>query len=246
MEKHYDIGLYGWWGHDNFGGCLTYFALHETLKNMGYSVLMIQEALGISNIRYKIKDTCIAMRFAKKHYDCSAQVDYKELPEFNDICDTFFVGGDQLWNNLIPFVSEDDFLNWVNDDKRKISYSTSFGSKNHNPPVELKEKYSELLQRYNAISVRENYAPDLSKKIYGVEATEIIDAVFLQDKEVYEKIAKEATVSFDKKYLLAFILNPIPEKRKVIEDIAEKLGIDEIICIPDAAVAYHKSMNEVF
>ena len=44
MSRHYDVGIYGWWGHENFGGCLTYFALERTLESMGYDVLMIQEA----------------------------------------------------------------------------------------------------------------------------------------------------------------------------------------------------------
>ena len=69
IARHYDVGVYGWWCHENFGGCLTYFALERVLKKMGFSVLMIQEAKGLPG-RYIIPNTGISMRFAQKNYDC--------------------------------------------------------------------------------------------------------------------------------------------------------------------------------
>ena len=105
MEKHYDVGIYGWWCHENFGGCLTYFALERTIKKLGYSTLMIQEALGYPG-RYVIPQDCISMQFAKQVYDYAPQVDTKDMANFNNICDRFIVGGDQLWNESIPFSKE--------------------------------------------------------------------------------------------------------------------------------------------
>ena len=245
MQKHYDVGIYGWWGHENFGGCLTYFALEETIKNMGYSVLMIQEANGLPG-RYYIPDDCIAMTFAKQHYDCSPQVHAKELNKFNKICDAFIVGGDQLWNNQICFSKEDSFLNFVDENKTKLSYSTSFGAASFNPPKQFLDATKPLLKRFDAISVRENYAVDIAKKFYDVDATQHIDAVFLPDVSTYEKAAKKANVRLPgKNYLLAFILNPTADKRRQIEYIAKKLDL-EILCIPDAAAAYHKTFEEIF
>ncbi|MDL2302542.1 polysaccharide pyruvyl transferase family protein [Lachnospiraceae bacterium OttesenSCG-928-D06] len=244
MEKHYDIGVYGWWGHANFGGCLTYFALEKVLEKMGYTVLMIQEVLGFPG-RYKIPNDSIAMRFANKHYHCSPQVNVKELNEFNKLCDKFIVGGDQMWNYLIPFVKEDCFLNFVNSDKLKISYSTSFGTTHHNPPESFLHSMAPLLQKFDCISVREDYGVEIAKKLYGVNATQVIDAVFLLDKEDYIEASADYTVNLPEEYLLAFILNPTAEKRTQIEIIANKLGL-QILCIPDAASAYHKSFFEIF
>lgn len=245
MKKHYDVGIYGWWGHENFGGCLTYFALERTIKNLGYSVLMVQEATGLPG-RYVIPDNCIAMTFAKQHYDCSPQVDVRELGKFNQLCDAFIVGGDQLWNNRICFSKEDSFLNFVDENKTKLSYSTSFGTADFNPPKSFIDATSPLLKRFDAVSVREDYAVDIAKKFYGVNATQLIDAVFLPDVEEYRTAAKKANAKLpSKKYLLAFILNPTEAKRKQIEKIAEKLKLD-IICVPDAASAYHKNFADVF
>jgi len=244
LNSHYDVGIYGWWGHENFGGCLTYFALERTVKKLGYSVLMIQEANGLPG-RYTIPNNCISMTHALKEYDCAPQTDVKELYKYNDICDRFIIGGDQMWNNHIQFVKSDCFLDFVRDEKIKISYSTSFGPVKHSPSMEYVNNMAPLLQRFDAISVREDYAVDIAKNIYGTKAQQIIDAVFLPEKSEYLQVASYANCELPKEYLLAFILNPTVEKRKQIEIIAEKLHL-EIVCIPDAASALHKPFNEVF
>lgn len=244
MKKHYDVGIYGWWGHENFGGCLTYFALERAIRKLGYSVLMIQEANGLPN-RYKIPNNGIAMSFANKYYDCSPQLDARELSQFNDKCDKFIIGGDQMWNNFIPFVNKDNFLNFVDNDKLKISYSTSFGTKSHNPSEEYLSIMRPLLKRFDHVGVREDYAVDTARKLYGVEATQVIDAVFLLDKSEYLKVAEQANVKLPSKYLLAYILNPTLAKRREIEIIAEKLNLD-IVCVPDAASGLHEKFKEVF
>lgn len=244
IKSHYDVGIYGWWCHENFGGCLTYFSLERALKKMGYSVLMIQEAKGLPG-RYIIPETCISMTFAKKNYECSPQVDARELEKFNNVCDSFIIGGDQVWNNNIHFVKEDCFLNFVDENKTKISYSSSFGSKRHNPPKSFIDMAKPLLKRFDNISVREDYAVDLAREKYGVEARQVIDAVFLLDKKDFIEAARDSNFAFPNKYLFAFILNPSIEKRKQIESIARKLNL-EIVCCPDAASAYHESFSKIF
>lgn len=244
IDKQYDIGVYGWWGHDNFGGCLTYFALEQTLRKLNYSVLMIQEAIGLPP-RYHISDDCIAMKFANKHYNCSPQVHFRNLYKFNNICDKFMVGGDQLWNNTIPFVREDNFLNFVDENKLKISYATSFGTSKHNPPPSFLDNMAPLLSRFDQVLVREKYAIDTAKRLYNVEAKQVIDAVFLLDQSDYIEAITAPSAILPKKYLFAYIFNPTFEKRRHIETIAHKLNL-EIVCCPDAATAYHKLFFEVF
>lgn len=244
LNSHYDIGIYGWWGHDNFGGCLTYFALNTVLKKMGLSVLMIQEAKGLP-YRYIIPEDCVAMSFAKEHYECSPQVNAYELSLFNSFCDAFIIGGDQVWNNTIHFVKEDCFLNFVDENKIKISYSSSFGAQNHNPPVSFVEMATPLLHRFNYLSVREDYAVKIAKNLYGVDAKEVIDAVFLLDSMDYVDAVKNVDYEFPENFLLAFILNPTEEKRRQIECIATKLHLT-VVCIPDAASAYHDLFNKIF
>ncbi len=244
LERHFDVGIYGWWGHDNFGGCLTYYALNYAIKKMGYSVLMIQEAKGLPG-RYIIPKDCIAMEFANNNYAVSQQVDARELDQFNNYCDAFIIGGDQVWNPNIHFVKEDCFLNFVDENKTKISYSSSFGTAGHNPTKEFIDSVTPLLQRLDYVSVREDYAVEIAKKFYHTDAFQTIDAVFLLNKNDYLAVSGAEKYSFPHNFLFAFILDPTEQKRKQIESIAEKLNL-EIVCAPDAAAGQHKKFNQVF
>ena len=244
LKVHYDVGIYGWWGHDNFGGCLTYFALNKVIEKMGYSVVMLQEANGLP-VRYTIPEDCIAMQFITKNCDCTKQVNVLDLQQYNDLCDTFIVGGDQMWSFYIQMVREDNFLNFIDSNKTKLSYSTSFGPANFNPPKQFVDMAKPLLKEFDAISVREDYAVKLASEIYNVKAEQVIDAVFLLEKSDFVKVSSDASYDFPKKFLFAFILNPTKDKRRQVECIANKLGLD-IVCAPDAAAGYHKSFFELF
>jgi hypothetical protein len=243
--KHFDIGIYGWWDHENFGSILTYYALHQALTKLGYSTLMIHEALGATPRRYKMPERSLAIDFANRYYICSKQRHFDELPIYNRYCDTFIVGGDQMWNNLIGFVASDNFLCFANDDKRKISYSTSFGAKAKRVPPEFIETNAPHLKRFNAVSVREDYAVELAQRDYGVTATCVLDAVFLLDAQDYEMLIKRADFTTETKYLLAFILDATEDKCRVIRGIARRMGL-EVIVIPDAEKKNQAHSREIF
>ena len=245
LKMHYDVGIYGWWGHENFGGCLGYFALERAVKKLGYSVLMIQEAKGLPG-RYTIPSDSIAMSFANKVYDHAPQCDIVEMGRFNNVCDKFIVGGDQLWNEYIHFSKEDCFLSFVNDEKLKISYGTAFGQKNYMPSEQYLATARPLLQKFDAVSVREDYAMSTARRYYNVAAKEVVDAMFLLSKEDYEKeLKKFENPTLPSKYLLAYLENPISEKRRQVEAISKKLGL-EIICVPDIAQSQQDRMHQAF
>ena len=126
----------------------------------------------------------------------------------------------------------------------KISYSTSFGASDHNPPREYINQMAPLLKRFDSISVREDYAVNIAT-MYEARAVQVIDAVFLPEISDYLEIAKDANIELPNKYLVGFILDPTDEKRKQIECIAKKLQL-EILMIPDAAAAYHEKFNKIF
>ena len=51
-KKINDICIVGPWYGRNYGSMLTYYALHEAIKKMGYSILMINDPLETNNIIY--------------------------------------------------------------------------------------------------------------------------------------------------------------------------------------------------
>ena len=120
----------------------------------------------------------------------------------------------------------------------KIAYGTSFGHDSFRGSSENKRKAGFYLERFNAVSVREKYAVDLCKNDFGVDATEVLDPVFLCDKKHYEACIAESNLTKNppaRKYVLAYILDPTEKKQQAIEAEANRLDAD-IVCIPNANV----------
>lgn len=231
MDK-YDVGVIGWWYGENYGSMLTYYSLHQTLKKIGCSVLMIHEAVGYGKARVKWSDSIAPMKFAKKYYDYTEQVHYTELSKFNSLCDTFIVGSDQIWNPHIPRVNSDCFLDFTDDDKKRISYATSFGNESVMPSrPQFVEKNKANLQRFDAISVRESYAVDIAREFFGINAIQVIDPVFLPDLSEFLNLSDRASLNIQGEYLLAFILDPTIEKKNVIVKMAKELGLEKIFIL---------------
>ena len=125
MKEQFDIGVLGWWYGENYGSMLTYYSLHRVLKNLGYSVLMIHEALGYNGWRVDWDENIFPLEFARRmNYEFTEQVHFTELGQFNEICRSFLVGSDQLWNPLIGRVNDDLFLDFVDKDKSRMAYGT--------------------------------------------------------------------------------------------------------------------------
>lgn len=247
-HKKYDVGILGWWYGNNYGSMLTYFALNKTIKNLGLNPVMIHESLGYNGYRVKWGSNIPPMEFARRQgYNYTDQQNFKENESLNKLTDTFMVGSDQLWNPHVGRVNDDLFLDFTNNDKKRIAYATSFGNADNKKytPSFIK-KHSQNLKRFDAISVRENYAVKTAKDIFGVDATQVVDPVFLLDREEYSKLADKATVRPEGKYMLSFILDPNENKKNVIISIAKKLSFDKVYIITDAHPKQIEKAKEVF
>lgn len=105
----------------------------------------------------------------------------EEARSLNRDFDKFVVGSDQVWNYNNNGRDFAYFLDFVDDDNKKISYSSSFGIADI--PKELESKYIENLKRIKYLSTRESYGVELIKKLVGREAELVLDPVFLLGKE---------------------------------------------------------------
>lgn len=224
INRRFDIGYVGWWYGLNYGSALTNYALHETLTEMGKTVLMLEWPTW-EKATWPIPDSH-TRRFARRHYDISMRQTYDNLDHFNYHCESFILGSDQLWNYYS--VKENGnyfFLDFVHPGKRKIAYATSFGHSTSFFPKERQLEISEYLQQFTAISVREKDGVDICRDTFGVHAVQTLDPVFICDISAYEKAINDAEVSEKEPYVLGYILNPTEEKRNALLKASQKLQL---------------------
>lgn len=102
-------------------------------------------------------------KFKKNYLKVSKPVVYTELSKLNNEYDGFICGSDQIWSPKDEVFNEYYYLGFVNDEKLKISYAPSIGL--NQIPFNKKEKISELINRFNYISIREEQGANLLKEL---------------------------------------------------------------------------------
>ncbi|MFQ3578656.1 MAG: polysaccharide pyruvyl transferase family protein [Bacteroidales bacterium] len=197
----------------NYGALLQLYALYSTLERMGHIPYVIRYKFGsisyqgfkgfIINILIYILETRVFISFSKKYLkNKTIPVTHANAHHLNDCLDTFIVGSDQVWRaKYVPNI-KDFFFQFVNENKKKISYAASFGSDTWNEvSQEVTEEIKLLLTRFSAVSVREQSGIEICKKLGCNNAEIVLDPVFLLSQSDYLKLikrkhAKQKTISY--------------------------------------------------
>lgn len=153
------------------------------------------------------------LHLTKKRYHCDKDL-LDNVPE----ADIYCTGSDQTWNTVcqgeipLPF-----FLHFAPDDKKKISFSASFGI-DHLPDKD-KMEVKRLLERYDSISVRESSGIAILKDL-GLNGTHVLDPTIAAGVEFWNKLAGPRM--FDEDYLLAYQLNRNSDFTRYMKKYAKK------------------------
>lgn len=223
-NRKFDIGYIGWWYGKNWGSMMTCYAINRVLTDLGKSVLMLP--FPSMHVAGNNKQGAFVRTIAERFYDEGANSTLADYHMFNDICDTFLVGSDQLWNwwSNRDVGSYYYFCDFVADSHKKIAYSTSFGHEDAYYPDDMKIKIAYLLNRFDNISVREESAIGILEE-YGVSSVKTLDPVFLCSLDAYKEMTDLSKIKFDERFVLGYFLNPDETKIRSIKLTAEKLNL---------------------
>ena len=88
----------------------------------------------------------------------------------NNYCDTFMLGCDQVWNfTIAKSYGLNYYLDFANSDKKRIAYASSFGHEVSFTPLEKVAGVTRELQKFDAISVREESGVRVLKDEFGIK-----------------------------------------------------------------------------
>lgn len=157
--------------------------------------------------------------FRKKYLNITSSKYCTNMELKNNIpeADVYIVGSDQVWNPVFPNGEDPAFyLDFVPDDKKKISYAASFSVDEF--PKRLKDKTSKMLEKINNISVRETSGIDILKDMGIKNGVQVLDPVFLLEKQDWESLCNNRP--FNEKYLLVYDF----DNSELIKDISLKIA----------------------
>lgn len=213
-KTHFDVGLIGYWYATNYGSVITYYALYKAIENMGYKTVILDRP---DKLLDKEPQNVFPRQFMNRFANVSDSYSHFEQGKFNNLCDKFVIGSDQVWTKgAIMNTGYRFFLDFVSDEKTKVAYAPSFGQDSFDALPETKRIVSYLLSRFDAISVRENTGVDICKREFNIDADWMIDPIFLQNKEFYESIADYSNKNESEPYMLSYILDPDEDKKNML------------------------------
>lgn len=220
VKRKFDVAIMGVWSGCNYGSIMTYYALCRLVESFGLSVLMIDKPkLSASDPELKENHS---RRFARENYkEISRSYPLRELKALNAHVDTFLIGSDQVWNyGISRNFGRSYFFDFVDDDKKKIAYASSFGHDGFFASRQEKQTTAHLLKRFDAISVRESKGVSICRDTFHVKAEQVLDPVFAADPSIFDEIAARSNADEKEEYVVSYILDPTPQKRKALQYVA--------------------------
>lgn len=125
----------------------------------------------------------------------------EEAKEISTEYDKFIVGSDQVWNWSNNGGDAAFLLDFVSDDSKKISYSSSFGVCNIAP--EVSELYKKYLGKFSRLATRESIGTEIIENLTGRKAHLVLDPVFLTRREEWDKIKSQSSNN-KKKFIFCY------------------------------------------
>ncbi|MCI8624511.1 MAG: 4Fe-4S dicluster domain-containing protein, partial [Provencibacterium sp.] len=223
--RKYDVGIIGCWSVENHGSNLTYYALYQTIKDMGLEPLMIERP---ANSPWPPRSQ--AEGFSVSPYQpwelAPIFPDRGSMRALNRQCETFLLGSDQLFfHELYTSFGEFADLGYINQSKRKVAYGASVGRTSFSGTEAQREKLAYFLGRFDAVSVREADAVDLFADTFGVKAQAVLDPVFLCNLEDYQKMAAHGKKVSDKPYIAVYMLDPSAQKERALQAVSQAMDL---------------------
>ena len=142
--------------------------------------------------------------------------------------DIFISGSDQIWNVRAKDASTVYYLDFPTNGAKKISIAASFG------PLSIewgnfdKKLYSNLLNDYSEISVREDESALNVERLIGSVPTILADPTFLLNQDEWAKIESSDT-RLSHPYILLYDLEPTKQQLNLVTKISKILDLPVVV-----------------
>ncbi|MGN0383497.1 MAG: polysaccharide pyruvyl transferase family protein [Eubacterium sp.] len=221
----------------NYGSLLQAYSTYKAIESLGVEI----ELIDYSNKSIASREIPISMRPVRSLKDIVRRLmwgkyeekKYKGVIEFlenntkmsppynidnikdaNSRYDGFISGSDIIWGTKITGGDYSYFLDFAKDEKRKIAFSSSVGTAWTD---EEKKVIKPLLNRYNAISVREQQAAEWVMELTGKQVTVTCDPTMLMEPDYWAEYVLDDYAPKEK-YVLIYAVNP--DRKNITDGIA--------------------------
>jgi len=218
---------------ENFGAIMQACALCRAIGQLGYRAVLMNHA-GVTTplprkqtglrsgtfpavMRRHWRTRRFKQRFLPLHETFYA--DETRLRSDPPAVDAFVCGSDQIWNLKMQGFNPAYFLTFVPDGTPRLSYAASFGA--YQPTDEDRDRLTEALSKFSALSVREARGVDIIGQLIDKPVEHVLDPTLL-DVDLSDCAAPPAK---RKPYLFSYHVYGNPEYREALRRVAEATGL---------------------
>lgn len=233
----------------NYGSMLQAYALQTYVKSLGYDVKIIDFIMKQDFEQYKLFRTSLYKkqlksliadivfffphlkrkrnfeRFARERFTLTEKQysSWEDLKELNSSFDIFICGSDQIWNmDCTHGIEPAYFLKFAADNKTKIAYAPSLAHTSFE--CDNKDELKKLLNRFNALSVREESTVPYLQEILDEKVQVVLDPTLLLSRKEYMPLIKERSKPSGQ-YIFVYLLEANEELVKYCEELKNSTGL---------------------
>lgn len=256
----------------NYGGILQAYALQKILIDLECEVTTIDRnyytypkylrllSTVKGNIRrLLVRDTATifttrdldyisrnAKKFINKYIATSELIDtdqkmiqYFQTHNF----DTVVVGSDQTWRPKYSPNIYNFYLDFLQGNTKRVAYASSFGVESWEYDENQTQKCKDLVQKFDAISVREDSAVALCSQYFDSNAELVLDPTLLLDKQHYIDFFIDESEVSNRGQLFTYILDKDENKLQIKTRISKTLNLTALSNQPRESLKAPKGKN---
>lgn len=241
--------------HTNYGGILQAYALQTVLERMGHDVEHLQPMNSLPRLHPMWKMPLVwckrafrkffcgesklpiftdprkwitihTDKFIRTHINCR----YINPSDWNENLareyDAIVFGSDQVWRLAYAVPIEKYFGFFIGDDDvKRLSYAASFGTEENLFTPNQLQTCSSLLKKFTAVSVRENSAVDMCKKLFAVDAQHHIDPTMFLAASDYVSLCKGKKLPKVDGNMAVYVLDENAQTDDFVEKLSKRKGL---------------------
>ncbi|MFI3316820.1 MAG: polysaccharide pyruvyl transferase family protein [Rikenellaceae bacterium] len=142
--------------------------------------------------------------------------------------DAIVVGSDQVWRPEYFRPISSAYLDFAKGwSIKRIAYAASFGVDIWEYSESQTRKCSDLLSRFDAVSLRESSGVEMCAKHLKHSAVEVLDPTLILSKDIYLKLIAGSSDEMPKQGgLMVSFLDSTPDKQAAVDAISTRYGVE--------------------
>ena len=234
----------------SYGACLQMIALQDTVRRLGHEAEIInyhnpymkaekhtrkgrsplksalQRQVRLLMHRRLYADFAQFERRQVTHYPARPFIEKKRLAEVGRRYDAVICGSDQVWN---PYITDSDlsyFLDFCDQNTKRVAYAPSFGVETF--PQGFVDSLTPQLEQFHALSAREQAGKELVERLTGRETTLVTDPTWLVEADRWAQM-ETAHPAAQGDYVLYFVVNQSKELLARCRSFAKERGLRVVV-----------------